>query len=123
MTDSDTLTICIGGPLLLYVLFKLASFTRLYTHARRSGFPIFISPVPSKNILWMVIAPMLQSILERYLPIKIYERLDLAIYGWEYRRKAEVHGKLGKVFVLLTLDECVLWQVISNKLMYTTTYY
>ncbi|RDW72334.1 uncharacterized protein DSM5745_07506 [Aspergillus mulundensis] len=56
----------------------------------------------------MVVTPMLQPHLQKYLPKRLYARIDLAIYGWEFRRKDEVHGRLGKTFALVTLDECTL---------------
>ncbi|KAA8644966.1 cytochrome P450 [Aspergillus tanneri] len=39
----------------------------------------------------------------------IYERINLATHGWEFRKKGEIHRRLGKTFVLVTLDECSLW--------------
>ncbi|KAL4861594.1 hypothetical protein BDV12DRAFT_207890 [Aspergillus spectabilis] len=101
-------TLCIGA-LLAYITWKLISLTRFYMHGRRSGFPIFIAPFPTKNIIWMVITPMLQPLLQKYIPEPLYTRLDVAIYGWECRQKAEIHGRVGKTFVLVTLDECTLW--------------
>ncbi|KAL3492291.1 cytochrome P450 [Aspergillus germanicus] len=101
-------TLCTGA-LILYISWKLISLTRFYIHGRRSGFPVFIAPFPTKNIVWMVITPMLQPLLEKYIPKPLYTRLDVAIYGWEYRQKAAIHGRVGKTFVLATLDECTLW--------------
>ncbi|KAL3441772.1 cytochrome P450 [Aspergillus insuetus] len=101
-------TLCTGA-LFLYISWKLISLTRFYINGRRSGFPVFIAPFPTKNILWMVITPMLQPLLEKYIPEPLYTRLDVAIYGWECRQKAEIHGRVGKTFVLVTLDECTLW--------------
>jgi hypothetical protein len=101
-------TLCTGA-LLAYITWKQISLTHFYIHGRRSGFLVFIAPFPTKNIIWMVITPMLQPLLKKYIPEPLYTRLDVAIYGWECRQKAEIHGRVGKMFVLVTLDECTLW--------------
>ncbi|KAL2801540.1 hypothetical protein BJX63DRAFT_417165 [Aspergillus granulosus] len=90
-----TLSVCLAALSLLYVLFKCISFTRFYIHGRRSGFPIYVSPFPSKNILWMATTPMLQPLLERYLPRRLSARVDMAIFAWEFRRRRNIPG-LGK---------------------------
>ena len=92
-----------------FFLYKLIYFIRFYIQARRSGFPVYVSPVPSRSILWMILAPIVVSHLEKYLPALIYERLDVATPGWEFRRKRELHERLGKVFVLVTIDSCSVW--------------
>ncbi|KAJ0418826.1 cytochrome P450 [Aspergillus carlsbadensis] len=108
------------AALLAYISWKLLSLARFYTHARRTGFPVLIAPFPTKNLLWMVLTPIPQPLLKRYTPEPLYTRLDVAIYGWECRQKAEVHAWLGKTFVLVTLDECTLWvadPTLSNVIL------
>lgn len=100
------LTVMLAG---LYLLFKCISFIRFYIIGRRSNFPIYVTPVFSKSVIWIVLGPALQPQLRKYLPRWIYERLDIVIHGWEFRRKAEMHQRLGKVFALVSPDECSLW--------------
>lgn len=95
--------------ILLCILLKLASFVKFYIQGRHSGFPLYISPIPSKSPAWMVLGPAFQPVFKRYLPSWIYERLDYVTHGWEFRRRAEVHCRLSKNFVLVTPDECTLW--------------
>lgn len=93
----------------LYVLFKCACFIRNYTIARRSGFPVYISPVLSKSAAWLILGPTFQLQFEKYLPEWIYGRLDFIISGWEVRWKGRMHRRPGKTFVVVTPDECSLW--------------
>jgi hypothetical protein len=93
----------------LYILFKCASFIRNYTIARRSGFPVYISPVLSKSAVWLILGPTFQLQFEKYLPEWIYYRLDFIIRGWEIRWREKMHRRPGKAFVVVTPDECSLW--------------
>lgn len=93
----------------LYFLFKFVTFTRFYLNARRTGFPVYISPILSKSIPWMVLGPAFQPQLERYLPAWIYDRMDPVIHAWEFRKKSAITDRLGRVFVVVSPDECSLW--------------
>lgn len=95
--------------LLLFFCYKLISFVRLYIHARRSGFPVYVSPVLSKSIPWMILGPLLQPQLEKYLPAWIYDRLDVVIHAFEFRRKRAFNDRLGNIFAVVSPDECSLW--------------
>ena len=55
------------GLVTFFCIYKLVSFIRFYIHARRAGFPMIVSPVLSKSILWLVLAPAFQPQLEKYL--------------------------------------------------------
>ncbi|KAL4742578.1 cytochrome P450 [Aspergillus similis] len=94
---------------LAFTIYKLLSFLRFYTHARRTGFPIFVSPVLSKSIPWMILGPALQPVYKQYLPNWIFERLEICAHGWEFRNKRAFHERLGNVFVLVTPDECSIY--------------
>jgi hypothetical protein len=93
----------------LYLLLKLCSWARYYIHGRRSGFPVIVSPAPTKSAPWLLLGPVLHPVFKRYLPEWIFWRVDISINGWEYRRRTEIHDRLGKVFALVTPDECSLW--------------
>jgi hypothetical protein len=49
--------------LFVYFFYKAISFLRFYIHARRAGFPVYLSPVLSKSIPWLVLAPRQPSSL------------------------------------------------------------
>jgi hypothetical protein len=93
----------------IYFLVKSVSFLRFYINGRRTGFPVYVTPVPSKSPLWMILGPVFQPQFKKYLPEWIYERLDIVTHGWEFRRKTEFHDRFGKVFAVVTPDECSLW--------------
>ncbi|KAL5047695.1 hypothetical protein BDW71DRAFT_33861 [Aspergillus fruticulosus] len=94
---------------LAFTIYKALSFLRFYTNARRTGFPVFVSPVFSKSIPWMILGPALQPVYKKYLPTWIFERLEICAHGWEFRNKRTFHERLGNVFVLVTPDECSLF--------------
>lgn len=92
----------------LWFLYKLFSFAKFYTHARRAGFPIYLSPILSKSIPWMIIGPTFEPQFRRYLPTWAFERLELTIHGWEFRVKRKWHDRLGNIFCIVSPDECTL---------------
>lgn len=106
--DASFCTVAIALAV-LYVLFKCASFIRNYTIARRSGFPVYVSPVLSKSVAWLILGPTFQQQFEKHLPDWIYGRLDFIISGWEVRWREKMHRRPGKTFVVVTPDECSLW--------------
>lgn len=85
------------------------SFPRNYQLARKTGLPILISPVNPANPLWLVLSAMFQPALARYLPSVIYDRIKVAIYGWEFRCRYTVNTKLGPAFVLVTTARNEIW--------------
>lgn len=95
----------------VYFLSKTASFIKNYLAAVRTGYPIWVSPVFSHSIAWMVFAPMFRPQMERYLPAWLYDRVVGFCAGWEFHAGTHIHKKLGKTFVMVTPDECSLWSV------------
>ncbi|KAL2839118.1 putative cytochrome P450 monooxygenase [Aspergillus pseudoustus] len=92
-----------------YFIYKFVSFLSNYAQARRAGFPIYVSPVLSKTIPWMILGPALQPLYAKYLPNWIFERLEICSHGWEFRGKRAWHDRLGDVFMLVTPDECSIY--------------
>ncbi|KAI9046082.1 cytochrome P450 [Aspergillus affinis] len=93
----------------VYLLMKIVALAKNYSRARRSGFPVYISPVPSENIVWMVTAPILLRYLKNYLPQGIYDRLDVTLHGWEFRQNGAIFRRVAKTFMLVTPDEVSFW--------------
>nr|OQO16771.1 hypothetical protein B0A51_14993 [Rachicladosporium sp. CCFEE 5018] len=103
-------------------------FLRNFYYARKSGVPVIILPWDQDNPLWIVISVPLRPVLQKVLPKVLFERIVLAIYGWEF------HDKLGpfeqyaapqgndKTFFLATAglseittrDPEVAWQIVSR---------
>jgi hypothetical protein len=93
---------------LIFFIAKTLSLVRNYVICIRTGYPVYVSPAPSKNVLWMVLAPQFQPQLKKWLPGWLFDRLEVEIHGWEYRVKARMHAKLGKIFILVSPDEIIL---------------
>ncbi|PYH78661.1 putative cytochrome P450 monooxygenase [Aspergillus uvarum CBS 121591] len=93
----------------LFSIYKALFFVRLYIQARRTGFPIVFAPAPTASAPWLVLAPILRPYLQPVLPEWLYNRLDIGTHGWEFRMKRGPFDRWGNTFVLLTLDECMVW--------------
>ncbi|RAK96099.1 cytochrome P450 [Aspergillus ibericus CBS 121593] len=93
----------------LYFLYKVLSFARFYIIGRRSGFPLFVTPLFTQHIVWQIVGPTFEPQFRRYLPRWLYEHLDITINGWEFRHKNEVHRRFGKTYAVVSPDECSLW--------------
>lgn len=106
---APSLLVLIASSAIGYIAYKAITFLGNYANARRSNFPIYISPVPSRSIAWMILGPALRSQYKKYLPAWLFDRLDIISHGWELHRKTDYHDKLGKTFVLVTPDECSIW--------------
>lgn len=52
---------------------------------------------------------MLEPVFAKYLPHLIYDRIKVAIYGWEFRCRYTVNAELGPVFVLVTPARNEVW--------------
>lgn len=46
--------------------------------------------------------PDSEPVLNKYLPPVVYDRINVAILGWETRCRYTFYAKLGLVFVLVT---------------------
>lgn len=92
--------------------YKLVSFVRFYVHARRAGFPIYISPFFYKSIPFLILAPALQPYVKKYIPGWIYDRFEIGIHGWEFRTKRKYTEQLGNIFTVVTPDGCLLVYVL-----------
>jgi hypothetical protein len=109
MDPSFTFASIVLMLLSIFIINKTISFIRNYVAAVRTGYPVFATPVLSKSIPWLILAPAFQPQLKKWLPKWIYERMDIVINGWEFRLKDEMHARLGKVFVVATPDEVTIW--------------
>ncbi|OQO02239.1 hypothetical protein B0A48_11793 [Cryoendolithus antarcticus] len=103
-------------------------FLRNLYYARKSGVPVIILPWDQDNPLWIVISVPLRPVLQKILPKVVFERIVLAIYGWEFHDKLRPFEQYAapqgndKTFFLATAglseittrDPEVAWQIVSR---------
>jgi hypothetical protein len=66
---------------LIFFISKSYSFARNYVAAVRTGYPVYISPVLSKSIPWMILSPVFRPQFKKWFPEWFYERLDVSTHG------------------------------------------
>ncbi|OAL04694.1 cytochrome P450 [Phaeosphaeriaceae sp. SRC1lsM3a] len=86
----------------LYTTSRLWHLYRNYRTACGTGLPIIICPFDPDGTLHALFSVPLRPVLRFLLPSSIFDTVELSIWGWEFRDKANVHDKLGPVFVLVT---------------------
>jgi hypothetical protein len=59
----------------------------------------------------MILGPAFEPQFRKWLPVWLYDRLNVSMHGWEFRSKNKMHEKLGNIFVVVTPDEAVMWYV------------
>ncbi|KAK3679893.1 hypothetical protein LTR78_000270 [Recurvomyces mirabilis] len=67
--------------------------------ARKTGFPSIIIPWDQNHIVWMILSVPLRPKLKQWLPTQSFDRLTLAIYGWDNSpvRKSYMHVGCGRL--------------------------
>lgn len=93
----------------LWAIWYLQALAANHLKARRTGFPIYISPVNQDNLLWLIFSVPLRPLFSRFLPAFAFDRIKVAIYGWEYILRNSVQEKLGATFLLVTPGRNELW--------------
>ena len=92
----------------IYLLSNLWSFLNNYREARKSNLPIVICPVYPNNGIWQIFSVPLYPYF-RYLPSFLWDRIKIAIYGWELFDRGQVHSRVGKAFLLVSPGSIELW--------------
>lgn len=104
----------------LYLGSNIISFYKNYLVAQKSGLPVVISPIYPNNVIWMIISVPLRGTLERILPAIVWDRVKMAIHGWEFLDKGKSQTKYGKSFMYVTPGSNELWtadvEVVSEIL-------
>jgi hypothetical protein len=108
----DTLTLVLVATA-LYLLYKLLSFIRFYIIGLRTGFPLILTPIFSRSILWQILAPIFLPAVKDKLPLWLLMRLEVLVHGWEFRWR---HGEFqrivgGDTFVVVCPDGLLMWFV------------
>jgi hypothetical protein len=65
----------------IYVISKAYSFIRNYIAAVRTGYPVYITPVLSRSLAWMILGTMVMPYAREWLPEWIYARLAISTHG------------------------------------------
>lgn len=73
--------------LLIYILSLAYRLIANLFHAWESGFPYLVIPWDQNQFVWMITSVPLRPYLEKYMPVWIYDRLSLTIYGLEFHEK------------------------------------
>jgi hypothetical protein len=105
---------------LLYALSTVWAFAKTFLAARKSGFPSYLSPANPSNPIWMISQVFLRPILANILPAAAFERINIAIYGWEFRGRYATHAKYGASFMYVTPGANELWvadEEIANAIL------
>lgn len=77
----------IGALVLLYLSIFAYRLSRNVSAAKCIGLPVLVYPMEPNNIIWLLISVPLRPWLTRTLPTRIWNRLTLTIYGWEFYEK------------------------------------
>ncbi|KAJ9615390.1 hypothetical protein H2200_001465 [Cladophialophora chaetospira] len=90
----------------LYLLWVGSTFYHFYINylsARKTGLPLIILPISHYNPIWMILSvPIIQPLAAKLLPEWLFEPIDVATYGWEFRRGYSIFEKYGPAFILVT---------------------
>lgn len=90
----------------LWLIWALSCLQRLYKNyvsARKTGLPIIILPINHYNPIWMILSVPMRPLFKKYLPTWIFEPIELATYGWEFRLKEAIFEKYKTpAFILVT---------------------
>lgn len=96
------LTNIIVLTLILGLLAKLIiPICRNYIAARKTGTPLFTSPIDPTSALWALTKILFLPYLT-FLPGDIGQNARLHVFGGQFRAKHIVHQRLGGVFVQVT---------------------
>ena len=101
---------------LAYTVWTLHAWYRNYRLARRSGFPILVTPANTDNLIWIIFSVTCRPLLAK-LPAFIYDRLLPAIYGWEFLYKRKPFDQVGDSFMMVTPGKNELWVADSDVAM------
>lgn len=121
------------GIIGVLVLVYISTFAYRLLHninaARSIGLPFLIYPVNQNNIIWLLTSVPLRPWLRRILPTRIYNRLTLVIYGWEFYEKRRPFDEYAapqgddRSFFLATCGTLELWTadpVVASEVLQRT---
>ncbi|KAB2573705.1 putative cytochrome P450 [Lasiodiplodia theobromae] len=91
----------IASVIPLYLAWSALSLYNNVRLAKASGLRVHVSPISTRNPLWMLFQPALVAILER-LGVDTDEWLKLTKRSWNFHDRYRMHQRYGKVFAHAT---------------------
>jgi hypothetical protein len=85
----------------LFVSSSIWGIIRNYSIARKIGLPVVIVPISPENLIWMLTARHVLSLL-KYLPFETGHFTRFCYVGWQFDDKYHVHQELGDAVVFTT---------------------
>ena len=105
--------------IILILLRSVYNLAKISIKARKIGLPVVFAPVDQIHLLWVLLAPPNRNRIRWLLPEKVWKRVALTIFGWEFKEKLRPfdeyvpgHGDgkgAGRSFLLLGLRKSELW--------------
>jgi len=90
----------------VYISSLVAHLVKNYRIARKTGFPVVITPINPDNPLWLLINAFIYKPLRRILPASWFLRLKPVCYGWEFKEQRDgpssMHEMVGESFWLVS---------------------
>ncbi|KAG5953830.1 hypothetical protein E4U53_001903 [Claviceps sorghi] len=78
------------------VLYYIASFTRNIVDGRHTGLPMIVIPLDYTSTLWRLWAPRHRHCFQRIFPRRVWDRINLTIFGWEFAEKLRPFKEFSK---------------------------
>lgn len=93
----------IASAIPLYLAWSALSLYSNVRRAKASGLRVHVSPISTRNPLWMLLQPVLIPVLERLLGADtVDEWLKLTKRSWNFHDRYRMHERYGKVFAHAT---------------------
>jgi len=93
----------------VYLSTCVYGFVRNLINARKTGLPsVWLPFIDQDNIPWVMFSTPLRAWLQEHLPAWIFDRVTLAIYGWEFHQRNKPFEDYcgsqidAKTFILIT---------------------
>ncbi|KAK2750849.1 cytochrome P450 CYP13A3 [Colletotrichum kahawae] len=74
----------LGTLWLFATIYRLIQYVR---SAKGTGIPVLVFPIDPNNVFWILASVPLRPWLKNNLPTRVWKRMVLTIYGWEFYEK------------------------------------
>lgn len=95
------------GLAIAWITYCALSLLHNLQSARTMGVPLIILPISPTNHLWIILGPLICSILES-LSIGFGGFTRYARHGWHFSEKAQHHIEMGNAWAMVTPKEIFL---------------
>ncbi|KAG5981021.1 hypothetical protein E4U55_003373 [Claviceps digitariae] len=80
----------------IYLLYYIHRFSRNVIDGWATGLPMLVVPVDQTQALWRLWAPNNRNRLQKVLPRRLWDRIKLTIFGWEFNEKLRPFEQFAK---------------------------